>query len=691
MVFSQPGDWNIGVIIPAHEFSEKSMCSRIPRRLTNLKKIEAIKFAVDEINKRKDILPNTTLGFYILDDCSKDTTAMVRALQFTQSSKLNKEQPNELSSYDVIGVIGAESSRNTVQIADLLSLFKIPVISYVSTSPLLSDKDTYPFFSRIVPSDSLQVSVLMDIIIKFNWNYVSIVYEDGSYGNEIYQAFKKLMNQNKKCLAVSRVVRGELTPDKAERIVKDLKSADGARAVVLVLITSDAVKIFKTVKRLGCSNHFTWLGTDGWGSNINDYKDVEDVALGSLTIGFHGVFVERLDNHIKHLTPANATYNPWFDAFFERNFDCKFGPIGNETKCDRWKNLSEGYAPSFMPGFVMDAVYAFAYSLEKSLQNCKDADIKDCIKGRRFLNVIRNTSFEGDNGMVGFDEFGDGKSTYAIRTLRETNGGYQLAVIGVWDTGKRLFTYFNTKNITWKSGFSNGDNPPRSQCSKDCPPGFAAILTKPQCCWYCQRCRNNERSVMIDQKLVCEVCPVFSWPDNSKTRCAPIKISKISYNNAIGISIMIVVIIMITGTMTCIVLYSKTNNLKSRNRELVFLIASGILASNIVSATFLISPSESSCNFILFGFHLSFTLVYSPFLLKAYKIHHADKKVPVLGEETPPTPVRNVVYYCFVVCIEVSRFQNFSGFYGERRGCYIRMTRFYLVFFFINLKYHMIC
>lgn len=47
-----------------------------------------------------------------------------------------------------------------VQVANLLRLFKIPQVSYASTSAALSDKTRFEFFARTVPPDNYQVGLL---------------------------------------------------------------------------------------------------------------------------------------------------------------------------------------------------------------------------------------------------------------------------------------------------------------------------------------------------------------------------------------------------------------------------------------------------------------------------------------------------------------------------------------------------
>ena len=57
-----------------------------------------------------------------------------------------------------VAVIGTENSPLTMELAAMLSLFKVPVLSYLSSSVFLDDKNTYPYFSRTIPSDKMQVS-----------------------------------------------------------------------------------------------------------------------------------------------------------------------------------------------------------------------------------------------------------------------------------------------------------------------------------------------------------------------------------------------------------------------------------------------------------------------------------------------------------------------------------------------------
>ena len=58
-------------------------------------------------------------------------------------------------------------------------------VSFFSTSPALSSEKRYPFFMRTIPSDLNQAEAMVRLVQLFNWTYVSVVYEESSYGQEV--------------------------------------------------------------------------------------------------------------------------------------------------------------------------------------------------------------------------------------------------------------------------------------------------------------------------------------------------------------------------------------------------------------------------------------------------------------------------------------------------------------------------
>ncbi|KAK6187278.1 hypothetical protein SNE40_005342 [Patella caerulea] len=666
VAFISPGDYTIGGILSVHFSSPDKMCSDRIREFAVYQKLESIAFAVDEINQRNDLLPNRTLGFVILDDCSKTTSSLTRALHFVQTHSPSagvETSHGKINDFDVIGLIGAESSANTVQTADLLSLFKVPQISYISTSPLLSNKRIFPYFSRVVPSDKLQVEVLVDLITHFNWTYVSTVYEEGSYGVEFNKAFKNLAEKRGVCMGVSLIVRGYLTDKTADKVVQDLLTVPRARAVVLVVRNRDMATLFRSVRQLGRVGYFRWLGSDTWGGNVQDFLGIEDVGQGSLTIGFQSRFVNRFDNYLKYLTASNGSYNPWFNEFFESRYNCKFYPGSNDTLCDRNKTFAADYSPLWTSSLVIDAVYTYAYALHDVIRGCKgESNEKKCVEPEKMLKAIRNLTFEGEHGFVSFDEFGDGSATYTVRTLRRVNGGYSLDEIALWDTNIRSFTFFNPDLITWPTASMSSNRFLVSTCSDPCNPGYQAVTTQPHCCWYCEQCYINEITVLKNDKPTCLICPkegVFTWPDSTRTKCLPIEINVLSIPGLVGTVICILLLLVVVGTLIIIAIFMRNIEsplLEVSCKELSFLMLMGIIAANILTFSVVVPPTGSSCILVATAFQLSFTFTYGPFLVKINRMYRTHKAQMLNMEAKFTGRMYNVVFTLMISFTQVGKY-----------------------------------
>jgi hypothetical protein len=58
-------------------------------------------------------------------------------------------------------------------------------ISFFSTSPELSNKQRFEYFSRTIPSDHYQTLAMTKIVVLLGWKYISIVYEESNYGIKV--------------------------------------------------------------------------------------------------------------------------------------------------------------------------------------------------------------------------------------------------------------------------------------------------------------------------------------------------------------------------------------------------------------------------------------------------------------------------------------------------------------------------
>lgn len=81
------GDVILGGIFPMHEQVSGNPdypCGAVKEE-KGVQRLEAMLYAIDEINKDPLLLPNITLGALILDSCSSDTYALEQSMEFVRS------------------------------------------------------------------------------------------------------------------------------------------------------------------------------------------------------------------------------------------------------------------------------------------------------------------------------------------------------------------------------------------------------------------------------------------------------------------------------------------------------------------------------------------------------------------------------------------------------------------------------
>lgn len=245
------GDIILGGLFPVHEKGDRSPCgSAIYNR--GIQRLEAMLYAIDLINNDTDLLPGITLGATVVDTCSRDTYALNRSLEFIRAS-LNAMDTTGFECLDgsiprtrsqgfgpVFGVVGGSYSSVSIQVANLLRLFRIPQISPASTAQVLSDKSRFEFFARTVPPDTYQAITLVDLIERLNWTYVSTVASEGSYGESGIEVFHKEASKRNVCIATVEKVSSTADDRVFEDVVNRLWRKSLARAVVLFTRADDA-------------------------------------------------------------------------------------------------------------------------------------------------------------------------------------------------------------------------------------------------------------------------------------------------------------------------------------------------------------------------------------------------------------------------------------------------------------------
>uniref|UniRef100_A0AAV2M3K8 Taste receptor type 1 member 3 n=1 Tax=Knipowitschia caucasica TaxID=637954 RepID=A0AAV2M3K8_KNICA len=209
-----------------------------------------MKYSIDEINVNPALLPGVKLGYKIYNTCRQPAVIVQPTLSFMTSRSTQKLSVDcNYTDYDtsISAVIGPYSSEMVSIIGKLLGFFLMPQISYGATSDKFSDKSLYPSFFRTVPSDKLQVEVMVLLIKQFEWNWVAVVGSEEEYGQMGVQEFSKLAEKSKLCVAYQALIPVYTDPAPAIEVIINNSIDTNVNVIVVFSLSEPAVAFFKEV------------------------------------------------------------------------------------------------------------------------------------------------------------------------------------------------------------------------------------------------------------------------------------------------------------------------------------------------------------------------------------------------------------------------------------------------------------
>uniref|UniRef100_A0A8C1XCP3 Glutamate receptor, metabotropic 6b n=1 Tax=Cyprinus carpio TaxID=7962 RepID=A0A8C1XCP3_CYPCA len=663
------GDVTLGGLFPVHSRGPAGVpCGEIKKE-KGIHRMEAMLYALDQINSDPDLLPNITLGARILDTCSRDTYALEQSLTFVQAliqkdnsdvRCSNGEPPIIPKPERVIGVIGASASSVSIMVANVLRLFAIPQISYASTAPELSDNNRYDFFSRVVPPDSFQAQAMVDIVKAMGWNYVSTLASEGNYGESGVDAFIQISREAGLCIAQSIKIPREPREGEFDKVIKRLMETSNARGVIIFANEDDIKRVLEAAKRANLTGHFLFVGSDSWGAKNSPILNLEDVAEGAVTILPKRASIEGFDQYFTTRSLENNRRNIWFAEFWEDDFKCKLtrpGIRGDSglRKCTGEERISQDsiYEQEGKVQFVIDAVYAMAHALHSMhMDLCPGSmgvcDKMDPVDGRMLLSYIRAVSFNGSAGTgVMFNENGDAPGRYDIfqyQLSNTTNPGYKI--IGQWTNHLRL------NDMQW----SGGDKlVPDSVCSFPCESGERKRMVKGvPCCWHCELCDGYQ--YLLDE-FNCDTCPFDMRPTSNRTGCRPTPIIKLEWSSPwaiIPVFLAVLGILATSGVIITFIRFNDTPIVRASGRELSYVLLTGIFLIYLITFLMIAEPSTVVCAFRRLFLGLGMSISYSAMLTKTnriYRIFEQGKK-----SVTPPkfiSPTSQLIITFILISVQL--------------------------------------
>ncbi|CAB0028906.1 unnamed protein product [Trichogramma brassicae] len=632
------GDLILGGLMMVHEREDSVTCGPIMPQ-GGIQALEAMLYTLDRLNA-EDFVPGVKIGAHVLDDCDKDTYGLEMAVDFIKGSISNIDGAefhcNKTAVRKVIaGVVGAASSVTSIQVANLLRLFRIPQVSFFSTSPELSNKQRFEYFTRTIPSDHYQVKAMVEIIKQMNWTYVSVIYEESNYGVKAFEELESLLAKNDICIAVKeKLVKDSGVADESvyDSIVQKLLTKRRARGCIIYGSDQEVAGLMRAVRRCNATGAFSWIGSDGWSARglVSDGNEPE--VEGTLSVQPQANPVKGFEDYFLNLTVENNKRNPWFVEFWEDHFKCKYPNssltpynVKYETACTTKERLMKSdMAFENQLQFVSDAVMAFAYAfrdMHRDLCGGKEGlcDEMRPTKGEELLKYLRKVDFKGLSGdRFKFDSNGDGPARYNIIHFKQISAGqYKWVRVGQYLEGT---LHLDMNEIQFRLEHAS---PPESVCSLPCELGQAKKYVEGEsCCWHCFNCTQYQIRKPNDETQ-CIDCPEGTVPDETHSYCRdiPEEFLKLESGWAIGAmsfsSTGILVTCFVVGVF---IKHNDTPIVRASGRELSYILLLGILLCYSVTFALVLRPTNIVCSIQRFSAGFCFTVVYAALLTKTNRI-----------------------------------------------------------------------
>ncbi|GMR47345.1 hypothetical protein PMAYCL1PPCAC_17540, partial [Pristionchus mayeri] len=610
-----PGEIILGGLFPIHAAGKNgSHCGSL-KADQGVQRMVAMLFTLEEINKRRRENHETTLGAQILDTCSVDGYALEQTLEFVKT-RLNDANCVQASRQPVAAVIGAASSQVSVMVASMLQLFKVSMISYSSTGSELSEKGRFHLFSRVVPPDNLQATVMAKVVKKLEWNYVHAIADSGSYGEKGMEAFRVAAARENVCIDgdVHKIGRRPTTKE-FESIITKMRQKGKARGVVMFVDEDNLKQLLSVLEAMiergmkELKDHFWFVASDSWGKKTSVVNGRERLTLGAITIAPKQRTIDGFNDYFLNLGPTNPFLEEYWHAL-----NCPVFESSNFGDCFAAMNMTftqESYVP-----YVFDAVSAMAYAISKYIKKvCGDTPYGSCeLQSQTFNGELLQTYYRNKTiGEARIDEKGDGLGRYDVFQIGK-HGQYMK--IGTYERNDLSLNLIETR-----SRLVNTNNFPLSVCSQNCSAGFYRTYQDQTCCWACIPCDNT--TSIVRNGTECVQCPLGMVPDRTLQECQTIPPDFITFSSLWSILPSAFAVLGLFSTLFVLAVFLKfsaTPVIMASGRELCYCMLTGISLCYVLTFCLLTKPTIPTCAAQRLLIGLCMSAIYAAIIVKTNRL-----------------------------------------------------------------------
>uniref|UniRef100_A0A803JY55 Receptor ligand binding region domain-containing protein n=1 Tax=Xenopus tropicalis TaxID=8364 RepID=A0A803JY55_XENTR len=498
--YFKDGDIIIGGVFTVHNYVEYNFTG--PERYTSLctlpvfeffSQIHSFRFAIDEINRNPDLLPNITLGYHIYDSCGDPCLAIGSILQILSGPGNVVPNYSCRGKGEIAGFIGDQSSLTSLPIAQLLGVYGYTQISYGATDPTLNDRNMFPYYFSTGLSDDIQHIAVAELVEQLGWTWVIIVAPDNDSGEKQSQNLQKEINKRGACVEMIILLTDDFYTN-----MKLFEQIMTAEVIVLCGTPSDLMLLSLSFLQKMAPQK-TLVITLTWGLIGYEFKLLYNCSLTFLypqkrIKGLNDQFNDYLLSVEEDMLLKDILEKyPLCDAPEPFNLT----DFSNCTKRTALKDMNIYFT-------INDEVYRSVYTLVHALRTelsvsvtHRDKYVPINTHRNQLHRYMKNLHFKDPWGEESYyEEFRDILSVYwIINSFYMSDMVITSSLVGTvtFPQSKPKIEIY-VERIMWKKDTKNQIL--KSQCSANCPPGSRKIPGKSAvpCCYACVPCSHGEIS-----------------------------------------------------------------------------------------------------------------------------------------------------------------------------------------------------
>uniref|UniRef100_UPI0031345BBE vomeronasal 2 receptor 563 precursor n=1 Tax=Monodelphis domestica TaxID=13616 RepID=UPI0031345BBE len=594
----------------------------------------ALMFAVEEINKNPNLLPNVTLGFHIYNVCHNDEGTLESSLMWLSGKGPTIPNYNCERQDKSVVVIGGGTSEMTVSMGTLLELYKFPQVTYGLFDPLLSDPVQFPSVYQMAPRDTSLPLAMVRLMLYFKWTWVGLVASDDSRSEKFLRDLQEEMVRNDVCVAfMLKFATGDkMSIPSFDNFLQKIYSSTAK--IIVIYIDSDSFQsqVFDSDAHKHILIHKMWI--------TNSYWNIARSPSRIYSNNFHGALIfsdqtSKTFGFKPFLKPINPAKYPE-DILHQNLWDSVFKCTSNKKKgvgdvCSTNVSLDESHwsyldmTMSDQSYTVYKAVYAVAWALHEMFlrRSEMESNIQEdtwATYPRKLHSFLKNIQFNNSDGkqrqnsMANYDILNHVTFANKTEVLVKVGEFIHQAPLG------QDFT-IHEKAMVWPKSW--GKLLP-SRCSPICGPGFRikAQEGKPICCFDCVPCPQGQISNKTG-KDQCMKCSEDQYPNREKIHCLPKGVTFLAYEDPLGMTLTSTAVCF--SLLTALVLWvfvkhKDTPIVKANNRDLTYILLFSLSLCFLCFLLFIGPPNTINCLLRQTTFGVMFTVAISSILAKTITV-----------------------------------------------------------------------